>query len=174
MAYHLRGILAPSQEPGLLSFSDLRELARSGIYIHLSNKDEKRDFSELAELAYQARKGGSWLVYYHHGPLGVEVKDLARNGAWIHLSDASLSEAADLNLILDAAGLSARAGANLVVHVEKGLALDWLEEISGSGAALLFKILSDDSRRAMRALERKAKKRKLDFRSYYLYPSFML
>ena len=174
VAYHLRRGLESSQKPGSLSFSDVKELGRSGIYIHLSNKEEKRDFAQLGEIAHEAQKGGSRLIYYHHGPLDSGIKDLAQNGALIHLSDSSLSKASDLNLILDASKISLRAGANLIIHLQTGLMITWLQEIVDSGAVILFKIFPDRDRAAMRSLERKAERRGLDFRAYYLYPNFML
>ena len=174
VAHQMRRGLESSQKPGSLSFSELKELGRIGIYVHLSNKEENRDFAQLGEIAHEAQKGGSRLIYYHHGPLDSGIKDLAQNGAWIHLSDSSLSEASDLNLILDASKISLRAGANLIIHLETGLTITRLQEIADSGAVILFRIFPDGDRAAMRYLERKAKKRGLDFRSYYLYPNFML
>jgi hypothetical protein len=174
VAHHLRHGLESFQESGSFSFSDLKGLGRSGIYVHLSNKEKNRDFSQLGEIAHEAQNGGSRLIYYHHGPLDSRIQDLAQNGAWIHLSESSLSESSDLNLILDATELSLRAGANLIIHLETGLKITWLQEISDSGAVILFKIFPDGDRAAMRFLERKAKKRGLDYRSYYLYPNIML
>ncbi len=174
VAYHLRGFYDSGEKtPGFTS-ADLKDLAGSGIYLHLSNRDLKRDFSELIAIAYEAKKSGNWLVYYHHGSLSAELKDLARNGSWIHLSDSSLSETSDLHLILDAAALSRRAGSNLVVHLERGLPPGWLREIQRSGAVVLFKIIAPGPSPRMRDLERKQKKRGLDFRSYFLYPNFWL
>ncbi len=173
-AHHFRRGLESSQKPESLSFFELKELGRSGTYVHLSNKEEIRDFARLGEIAHAAQKGGSRLIYYHHGPLDSGIKDLARSGAWIHLSDSSLSQASDFNLILDASKFSLRAGANLIIHLETGLTMTRLKEIADSGAVIVFKIFADGDRRAMRSLEQKAKKRGIDFRSYYLYPNFML
>ncbi len=174
LAFHLRGGIDAGERPTGLSFADLKDLGGSGIYLHISNREEKRDFSRLIALAYEAERGGSRLVYYHHGQLDPGLKDLARNGAWIHLSGSSLSETADLNLTLDAVRHSRRAGSNLILHIEGGLPPLWLREILDSGAVVLFKIAAEGPGAGSRELERGRRTTGLDFRSYFLYPNFLL
>lgn len=172
LAYFHHGTLE-SEEANSVFFSELENVARSGIYFHLSNKERQREFSRLIELAYTCLRGGSWLVYYHHGPLDPSLEELGRNGAWIHITDQSFYEAEDINLVLDAVKSALSSGVKIVLHVEKGLDYTLLRDIMNSGAYILFKSSLFDYKSPFRILEKEAKKRKLDFRSYYLYPAFL-
>ena len=98
MAYFHHRDLETAESENLISFFALKEMGRSGIFIHLSNKEKKRENSFLSELASDCRRGGSWLIYYHHRELFPQLEDLAGNGAWIHVSDRSLKEDRDLTL----------------------------------------------------------------------------
>jgi len=98
MAYFHHRDLETAESENLISFFALKEMGRSGIFIHLSNKEKKRENSFLSELASYCRRGGSWLIYYHHRELFPQLEDLAGNGAWIHVSDRSLKEDRDLTL----------------------------------------------------------------------------
>ena len=72
VAYFHNGLLEQvnEEEKSLpITFSALLNLTRSGIYLHLTNKENKRDFSHLNSIAHACQRGGSWVVYYHHGPL---------------------------------------------------------------------------------------------------------
>jgi len=161
------------EKPAIFSFQELLSLARSGVFLHLSNKDQKRDFSRLIALAYSCRKGGSWLVYYHHGPLEAWLEELGRSGAWIHLSDQSIEKSEDHSLILDSIKSARAAGANLVLYLEKGLETHLLQDIVGAGAFLQFDLTQLAGRRPFRTVLKGIKGRSLDFRAYYLYPHFL-
>jgi len=132
-----------------------------------------REISKLNELAYACRKGGSWLVYYLHGSLENSLEDLARNETWIHVTDQIFQEPEDPTLVLDKVRAAVSAGAKLILHVEKGLDLSLLRAVIKTQTFVLFKSSLFDHKSPFRALERKARKRKLDFRAHYLYPTFL-
>jgi hypothetical protein len=173
VAYFHHGPIETEEKPGVISFSNLRVMGRSGIYLHLSNRERQRDFLVLNELAYDCWKGEAWLVYYHLGPLDKGLEDLAGSGAWIHLSDLSLKQEKDVSLLLEVIKAAREANAHLILHLEKGLPLSWVRDILSAGAIVLFKTALSDYKSPFRALELKAKKRKLDFRTYYLYSTFL-
>ncbi len=173
VAYFHHGPLESEEESSSLSFFDLKDMARSGIYFYLSNREMKRDISKLNELAHACQKGGSWLVYYLHGSIENSLEDLAGDETWIHVTDQIFQEPEDPTLILDKIRSAMSAGARLILHVEKGLDLSLLRDVMKTQVFVLFKSSLFDYRSPLRALERKTRKRKPDFRSYYLYPNFL-
>ena len=173
LSYFQHGPLEPGKEKNSLKFSELQEMGRCGVYLHITNREKTRELSQLSELAYACRKGRAWLVYYYHGLLEPSFSELGRNGAWIHVSDRNLSKTEDPVLILDRVKSLLASGARLVIHLEKELDLSLLHDILAAGVIILFKSLLFDYKSPFRSLERKAAKRKLDFRAYYLYPTFL-
>ena len=173
VAYFHYGPLEPEGEPSSVSFFDLKDMGRSGIHFYLSNREMKREISKLNELAYACRKGGSWLVYYLHGSLENSLEDLAGNETWIHVTDQIFQEPENPTLVLDKVRAAVSAGAKLILHVEKGLDVSLLRDVIKTQAFVLFKSSLFDYKSPFRALERTARKRKLDFRAYYLYPTFL-
>jgi len=173
VAYFHHAPIELSKEKDSFSFSELQEMGRCGVYLHITNREKPRDISQLSELAYACQKGGSWLIYYHHGLLEPSFSELGRNGAWIHVSDQSLAKAENTTLILDQVKSLLAAGAKLVIHLEKGMDLPLLRDVMAAGVFVLFKSSLFDYKSPFRILERKAAKRKLDFRAYYLYPDFL-
>jgi len=176
-AFFFHGSLEGEEEKGANfeggAFSTLEEMGRDGIYLHLSNRERKRDFSYLNELAYACRRGGSWLVYYHFDPLESSLEDLARNGAWIHISHENLGEAEDMTILLDTLQASLSKGTNLIIHLEEEWEASKLQDLIKTGVVILFKSILRDYKSPLRSLEKEAGRRKLDFRSYYLYPTFL-
>ncbi len=148
-------------------FSKLLDLARSGLYIHLTNKTEKREFSHLNTLAHACQKGESWLVYYHHGQLESELEELARNRAWIHMSDGSIKGEEDAALLLDIIKSARSAGTNVALHLDKGIENPLLMDVVKSGAFVLFDLTHLEEALPLRGAKG------LDFRAYYLYPHFL-
>ncbi len=173
VAYFHYGPLESEEESSSISFFDLKDMGRSGIYFYLSNREMKREISKLNELAHACRKGGSWLVYYLHGSLENSLEDLARNETWIHVTDQIFQEPEDPTLVLDKVRAAVSAGAKLILHVEKGLDFSLLCDVIKTQAFVLFKSSLFDYKSPFRALERMARKRKPDFRAYYLYPTFL-
>jgi len=174
IAFFCNGDLKTEKETDFLSYSDYLELARNGIYLYLTNREKERDFSGFSELARQCKKHRSWLVYYHHGPLDPSIMELSKSGAWIHLSDESINEAKDLDIVLNIIKSARSSRANLVLYLEKGLELSYLKDIHKAGAFVLFKSPLFENDSPFKPLAEKAGKRKLDVRAYYLYSKFML
>jgi hypothetical protein len=172
-AYFNHGPLNSEEESGTISHSDLQTLGRSGIYIHLTNRQNERDSLQLNELAFACQRGGSWLVYYHFGSLEFSLEELARNGAWIHTSDQIFKNAEDKSLVLDNLRSAISAGLRFVLHIEKGLDASLIQDVMSADATVLFKTSLFDYKSPFRALEKKARQRKLDFRAYYLYPNIL-
>ena len=172
-AYFIHGPLGSEEETGSISFPDLQNLGRAGIYIHVTNRQKEREIMQLNELAFACRRGGSWLVYYHHGPLEFSLEEIARSRAWIHASERIFQEAEDPVLILDKLKSAISAGLRCVLHVEKGLDISLLQDVINAGTWILFKSSLFDYKSPLRALEKRTRRRKLDYRAYYLYPNIL-
>lgn len=172
-AYFHHGPLDAEEESESISYSGLQDLGRDGIYIHLTNRQNERDNLQLNELALACKRGGSWLVYYHFGSWEFSLEELARNGAWIHTSEQIFKDAEDKSLILDNLKSAISAGLRFVLHIEKGLDASLIQDVMSADATVLFKTSLFDYKSPFRALEKKARQRKLDFRAYYLYPNIL-
>jgi hypothetical protein len=174
VAYFHYGEIGEEAEGGeKASLEFLKDIGRSDAHIHLTNREIPREIPGLCELAHVCKKAGTRLVYYHQGPPEDGLVSLARSGAWIHLSDQSLEPGEESLLPVDLAREAAGAGVGLILHIERGLHVPFLREILKAGAYLLVQTPPSDYRSPSRTLERKATKRTPDFRSYYLYASFM-
>jgi hypothetical protein len=156
-----------------LTVSELETLLGAGVDFHVSNRTQARDTATMATLAAAAKKGKAYFVAYHIGPLAAELPGLAAGRAWIHFSDESLGDDAAAGLAVEIAAAAADAGSRAVVHVERGLGLEVLEELWAAGAALLFQTAPSDDRSLLRPLERKAARRKLPLRAYRLSTAFL-
>jgi hypothetical protein len=172
-AYFHHGPFDTEKESGSFSYSSLQDLGRSGIYLHLTNRQEERDGIRLDELAYACRRGGSWLVYYHYGLLELSLDELARNGAWIHATEQIFRDSEDHALVLDKVRSAVSAGLRFVLHVEKGLDFSLLHDVMSSGAYILFAASLFKDKSPLSMLAKKVRQKKLNFRAYYLYPNIM-
>lgn len=149
------------------------ELGRRGAYLHVSGREEGPGWEELAEIASTCLGAGAWLVYYHHGPFEENLGWLVRAGAWLHLSDKSLASARDVGSLIEAVAENPRRKPRVVVHVEQGLAPRQARDLEEAGVFLLFKTAPSDYRSPLYAIEKRANRERLDFRAYYLYPTFL-
>jgi len=167
-AYLQRGRLFPDRSEGAMSVPDLQDLGRAGLDVHVSNLDERRDLAALAEIVPFVRQGGGFFVYYDHGRPEDGLVALAARGAWSHLVDRAVDEAADGEMLVGwaRAAKSGRAGA--VLHVERGLTLETLQALQAAGATLIFKTPPGDRLSRFRPLEVAARRRKLPPRAFYL------
>lgn len=172
VAYFFHGSF-DEEEKNSLSFRELMALAKNGLYIHISNRNERYDFSRLSELSWECQNGRSWLVYYHHGALDQSLEELARSGAWIHLSDQSLQIEKDIACLVEVSKAYPSQAKRIVLFIEKGLPYVSLQSLHEKGLFLLFKTPPTDYRSPLRTIEREAKKKKLDFRAYWLDTSFI-
>jgi hypothetical protein len=153
---------------GTMSVPDLQELGQAGLDVHVSNLDEPRDLAALAEVVPFVREGGGFFVYYHHGRVEDGLVALAVCGAWSHLVDRPLDEAADGETLLAWARAAKGGGAGAVLHVERGLTLETLQRLQAAGAYLIFKTPPSDRLSRLRPLEAAARRRKLPPRAFYL------
>jgi hypothetical protein len=173
LSVYLHGPFADEAGPGRLPFAALREIAREGIHIYVSNKDVGRGLDRLVELADDAASGGSVLGYYHHGPAEPWLEELARRGAWIHLDSGVLGTDEGGRWTGDAARAATKAGAGLVLHVESAPSALRLADALDAGAFVVFRTPPSDYRSPLRALEKRAARRRVGRRAGYLYPEFM-
>jgi hypothetical protein len=173
IAYFHYGILSVDSEEIPTSLGFLAEAGQDGVDVHLSSRERARDLAGLAEVAHVCKGAGSRLVYYHHGSLDAGLGDLARSGGWVHVSDLNLSAADEGTLLTDIAAEAAASGSGLVIHLEKGLAVETVRDLLEAGAFVFFKTPPADWRSSFRSLERRARKRTLDRRAYYLYLDFL-
>jgi len=171
--YFYHGPFDSEEESSSISFPDLQNLGRSGIYLHLTNRHMERDSVRLKELAFACRRGGSWLVYYHHGLLELPLEELARNRAWIHASEQIFQDVEDPAQVLDSLKSAISAGLRFAFHVETGVDISLLHDVMSARAFILFRSSLFDHKSPFRILEKKARQRKLDFRAYYLYPNIL-
>jgi len=173
IAMFLENIPEEKTDQKTYSSSEIFLLGESGIYFHVSNQRKKFPFDFLKELAFKCRQGGSWLVYYHHGLLDPDITSIAENAGWIHISDQNREDGDDLIFIKDLIRVAQSNGSNLIFHLEKGLPYVFLEEIIQAGAVVLFKIPPVEYKSSLKILEKKASRKVLDPRTYYLNTTLM-
>jgi hypothetical protein len=167
------GPLPAAAESPAIPLQALEDLLGQGIDLHVSNRTHARDIPLLAELAAAAKAGHGYFVYYHHGPLAVELAGPAGRGAWVHFSDKGAGDEAGAAAAVDIARDAAASGARAVVHVEADMPLELLEKLWDAGAVLLFLTPPSDDRSLLRPVERKAARRRLPVRAYHLSTEFL-
>jgi hypothetical protein len=167
-SYFLGGTWDGRPAPNRPSFADLLEIGRSGIDLHVSNRERERDPGRLNELAWACREGGAWLVYYHAGPLGPWLEELAGCGAWIHVSEDSLSGDDDALLVRDAQAAARRLGFDIILHAPAARDIVRLKDLIRTGVLVLLETGPSDYRSPLRELETMAGKVRLGPRMYYL------
>jgi hypothetical protein len=170
---YLHNIALESEEESTLGLSGLKSLGADGVYLYLSNKDQKRNLSDLIILSDLCQRGQSRLVYYHHKDLDPDLFELGRAGAWVHVSDNSINAPDDVTQLTDVIHAARNSGSNLCLHVERGTESLFLEDLQKAGAVLIFKSALIDYRSPLRPLEEKARKQKIDSSAYFLYPIFL-
>jgi len=168
VSYFLSGTWDGGSAPNRPLFADLLDIGRSGIDLHVSNREHERDPGRLNELAWACREGGGWLVYYHAGPLGPWLEELARCGAWIHLIEDSLSDADDDLLVRDAQAAAGRLGFGIILHAPAARDIARLKDLIRAGVTVLLETGPSDYRSPLRELEAEAGKVRLGPRMYYL------
>jgi len=167
------GPLPAADEAEGVTFQAIEDLLGRGIDLHMSNRTHPRDAEALAGLAAAAKKGRAFFVIYHIGPLAAELAAPAAGRAWIHLTDASITDEPAAARAVAIAGTAASSGSRAVVHIERGLPLELLDALWAAGAALLFLTPPSDDRSLLRPVETKAARRKLPARAYWLSTAFM-
>ena len=99
--------------------------------------------------------------------------ELGRNGAWIHITDQSLGGGEDQSMIRDIVLSAQSAGSNVVLHWDNGNQISLLDDIVKAGAVVLFKSPLFDYKSPLKDLEKGIRRKRLDFRAYYLHPSVL-
>jgi hypothetical protein len=173
LAVFWNGPLPAADGSTAVSLQALEDLLRQGMDGHISDRVQPRDPGSLAALAAAARKGKAFFVVYHVGPLTPELAAPAAARAWIHFADASIGDAEAAGLAVEIARAAAGAGSRAVVHIEAGLEQERLEALWEAGAALLFQGPPSDEKSLLRPIERRAARRKLPLRAFWLSTSFL-
>ncbi len=151
----------------------LEDLLGRGMDIHLTDRVHVREAGTLAGLASAAKRGRGYLVFYRIGPPVDELSGAAGRRAWVHFTDRDSAEEGWTGPALEIARAAVASGVRAVVHVERGLPLDLLEELWGAGAALVFLTPPSDDRSLLRSIERKSSRRKLPERAFHLSTAFL-
>jgi hypothetical protein len=173
MFYFHNGTWDGDSSPAHPSFADLVDMGRSGIDIHVSNRERDRDPVRLCELARACREGRAWFVYYHAGRVSPWIEDLARCGAWIHLTEESLAADGDVLIVKDAAAAARRRGFNIILHLASVRNVSWVKDLLEAGVLVLMETAPSDYRSPLRELEAESKKTRLEPRTYYLNSPFL-
>jgi hypothetical protein len=168
-----KGPLPSPEETAAISLLTLEDLLGRGLDFHISDRTHARDAAVLGRLAAAARRGRAYLVIYHVGPLLPDLAGPAAGRAWVHFSDRDSADEGWSGLAVGIARAAASSGARAVVHVERGLPLELLEELWAARAALVFLTPPSDDRSLLGPIERKAERRKLPARAFYLSTSFL-
>lgn len=168
LAVFWNGPLPAAESSSPVSVRSLEDLLGSGLDLHVSNRTRPRDQGALTALAAAARKAKSFVVVYQAGPLAEGLVELAGQRAWIHFADVSIPDGPAAGLAVGIARAAAGSGSRAVVHIERGLEIDLLEELWAAGAALLFVTPPSDDRSRLRPVERRAARRKIPARAYWL------
>jgi len=169
IAVFVRGKIGSESGQHQFSYDDLTGLARSGLYLHISNREVGRDIRSLESAAHDCWQNNSLLVYYHHEALDPALAGLVENGSCVHLADFSFEEDKDHVLLRDLLAASRSKNVPLVLHLEKGLDSSLLDELLRYGAHLVFRSGLIDYKSPLKPIYERARKRHLDHRAYYLY-----
>jgi hypothetical protein len=174
IAHFHHGPFADGEDAALLPFDDLLELGRSGVDLYVSDAKGPRDFAALDALAYACEKGGATFAYYHNGPLAPGLEDLARRGAWIHISGRRLGGDEDARLVADCAHAARATGAGLMLHADTALDPQLAADLMEAGVHIVFLTPPSDYRSPLRPLEERARRLPPTPRASYLFSAFML
>lgn len=163
------------QSPERAAFlSDIAELGRTGVDLHLSNRDKPREAGLLLDLSRACLSGGGRLVYYHHGRAASFLEDLAGAGGWIHCAAESFDPDKDLFILRDVLGASRRSRSGFVLHLNEVSCLSLAAEAFGRGAYLRCHTPPCERTSVLKKLEDEAARRRLDPRAFYLSCDFLL
>lgn len=163
VAFFHHGPLDEGEEAGRLGPDSLGELLRSGVDVHISNRERSRPANALRRLALSRIRDGAELVYYHHGALSPEAETPAEEGAWVHVGDNAIDLVTDSGRIRDLGRATRSAGGGIVLHVEKETDSILLDDLSRAGVHVLDK----------RPGSRSPRGRSLPGRSFYLDTTFL-
>jgi hypothetical protein len=167
------GPLPGPEAEAAVPLQTLEDLLGRGMDLHLTDRAQPRDVAALAGLAGAAKKGRGYFVFYRIGPPVAELAGLAQRRAWVHFTDRDAADEGWAGPAVAVARAASSAGARAVIHVERGLPLELLEELWEAGAALVFLTPPSDDRSLLRPIERKAARRKLPPRAYHLSTAFL-
>jgi hypothetical protein len=169
----LQNEIVSEEEHGFIPLASLAHLASQGLFIHVSNREKVRSLGDLSQIAVGCRKGSSRLVYNHNGPKTPEFVGIAKEGVWINVSNKSIQSEDDLFLFLDMTAAARISGANCVLYVESEMSFSSLHQAVESPAIVLLKTAPVDFKSPLRPLVDKANRKHLDYRAFYLYPTFL-
>ena len=156
-----------------LFLPDIAELGRTGVDLHLSNREKPRDAGLLVDLARACSSGHGRLVYYHYGRLAEFLENVALAGGWTHWASGDESPDKDAFLLDDILRACRKTGAGLILHLNSGWPLSLMRKVFEAGAFLLFDGQPSGWASSLSALESEAARRRPDFRAFYLHRDFL-
>ncbi len=161
----------PEEEPQA-PVLDTQRLALAGAYLYISNREKEWDLAELVRLAEDCRRSGARLIYYHQGEFPRDGFGLAEAGAWIHVTQAVLTEEGRVE-IADAAAAAHKKGGGLIIHIQEKPDFLLLEEIFNAGAYVRFEFAQIHYRSPLKPIEQAANKRQPAPCAFYLQKDFL-
>jgi hypothetical protein len=173
LAYLQAKAFAKEEEAESSVFSGLVTLARSGAYLYVSSREGKTELAAVSDLARCCREGNTRLVYYHHGPADPVLEDIGSHGAWIHITDKSVNKE-NIPLLLNTCQKANQNRGGLIVHLEDEVEYDLAEDLIEADASVIFLYTLFDYKSPFKELENKARKKRYDFRAYYLQHDFFI
>jgi len=156
-----------------LFLADIAELGRTGVDLHLSNREKPRDEGLLVDLARACSSGRGRLVYYHYGRLPESLENLVLAGGWIHWAAGEVSPDKDAFLLKDILRACRKTGAGLILHANLGWPPSLMREVFEAGAFLLFHGQPSERASSLSTVESEAARRRPDFRAFYLQRDFL-
>lgn len=156
-----------------LLLPDIAELGRTGVDLHLSNREKPREAAILVDLARACSSGRGRLVYYHYGRLAEFLENLALAGGWTHWASGDVIPDKDAFLLKDILHVCRKTGAGLILHVNPSWPPSLLNEVFEAGAFLQFHGQPTDRASSLSKLESEAARRRPDFRAFYLHRDFL-
>ena len=156
-----------------LFLPDIVELGRTGVDLHLSNREKPRDAGLLVDLARACSSGRGRFVYYHFGRLAESLQNVALAGGWIHWASGDMSPDKDAFLLKDVLRACRTTGAGLILHANRSWPLSLMREVFEAGAFLLFQEQPGEQSSSWSRFESEVERRRPDFRAFYLQRDFL-
>ncbi|GEM_PF-1210342 len=157
-----------SEEEKREAYLGWRQMARGGVDFHLSNRHQFWEPEAIVQLAADCRLGRGWFVYYHHGFVEPWLNDLAREGAWVHLTDRFYQASQKENWEEMLRSFSRRQ-VRLILHAESA-ATELKEIIDRHGGLIIYNLPPISPTQPLDTPKLKS----LPFRAYHLDPKAML
>ena len=140
--------------------------------VFISSRNKTWEPGLLSKLAEETSAGGSALVYYHHGQPEDSLAEWPKNNCWLHLSNRFFDESGQ-PVVLELLKNIKQTKAQVIIHLDMPASFDYINNLSESGAHLIFNFGPIETRTRLSRLESLWYKKKLPEQAYFLYQEFM-